>query len=545
MAKHVLFGNDARNRMLTGVNILGDAVGSTIGPKGRNVILEQSSGQPLITNDGVTIAKSITLPDAYENMGAMLVAQAAAKTNELAGDGTTTATVLTQAMINKGDEYLNKGYNPVDIRRGIELTTKFVVEQLANQAKVIDTNEEIAQVASVSSADPLIGQLIADAMDKVGKDGIITMEESRGLDTELVVLEGMEYDRGYMSPYMVTNKEKMTAELDQPYILITNHKLSAIGPMLPLLESVVESGHPLLIIANDVEGEVFNSLIMNMMQGSFTNVMIKTPGFGERSKDLLQDLAVATGGTFFDADLGQGFEGADKDSLGRALKAIITKSSTTIIETGGAVEDVKDQTDMINAQLALAKTEVDENHLRQRLAKLSGGVAVIKVGAATETEMKERKMRIEDALNATKAAVKEGIVAGGGYTLFTLSTSHETLSFVEELATDGEIAGYNVVVEAMKQPFIRIIENAGKDSSIVDESIAYGRGYNAATGKFVHLIEDGVIDPVTVTRSALQNASSIASLYLTTDTAVSIIKENDASNPNDITIPLGQLAQQY
>lgn len=545
MAKHVLFGNDARNRMLTGVNILGDAVGSTIGPKGRNVILEQSSGQPLITNDGVTIAKSITLPDAYENMGAMLVAQAAAKTNELAGDGTTTATVLTQAMINKGDEYLNKGHNPVDIRRGIELTTKFVVEQLANQAKVIDTNEEIAQVASVSSADPLIGQLIADAMDKVGKDGIITMEESRGLDTELVILEGMEYDRGYMSPYMVTNKEKMTAELDQPYILITNHKLSAIGPMLPLLESVVESGHPLLIIANDVEGEVFNSLIMNMMQGSFTNVMIKTPGFGERSKDLLQDLAVATGGTFFDADLGQGFEGADKDSLGRALKAIITKSSTTIIETGGAVEDVKDQTDMINAQLALAKTEVDENHLRQRLAKLSGGVAVIKVGAATETEMKERKMRIEDALNATKAAVKEGIVAGGGYTLFTLSTSHETLSFVEELATDGEIAGYNVVVEAMKQPFIRIIENAGKDSSIVDESIAYGRGYNAATGKFVHLIEDGVIDPVTVTRSALQNASSIASLYLTTDTAVSIIKESDASNPNDITIPLGQLAQQY
>lgn len=545
MAKHVLFGDDARNRMLTGVNILGDAVGSTIGPKGRNVILEQSSGQPLITNDGVTIAKSITLPDAYENMGAMLVAQAAAKTNELAGDGTTTATVLTQAMINKGDEYLNKGHNPVDIRRGIELTTKFVVEQLANQAKVIDTNEEIAQVASVSSADPLIGQLIADAMDKVGKDGIITMEESRGLDTELVILEGMEYDRGYMSPYMVTNKEKMTAELDQPYILITNHKLSAIGPMLPLLESVVESGHPLLIIANDVEGEVFNSLIMNMMQGSFTNVMIKTPGFGERSKDLLQDLAVATGGTFFDADLGQGFEGADKDSLGRALKAIITKSSTTIIETGGAVEDVKDQTDMINAQLALAKTEVDENHLRQRLAKLSGGVAVIKVGAATETEMKERKMRIEDALNATKAAVKEGIVAGGGYTLFTLSTSHETLSFVEELATDGEIAGYNVVVEAMKQPFIRIIENAGKDSSIVDESIAYGRGYNAATGKFVHLIEDGVIDPVTVTRSALQNASSIASLYLTTDTAVSIIKESDASNPNDITIPLGQLAQQY
>lgn len=543
MAKHVLFGQDARAKMINGVNILGNSVGSTIGPKGRNVILQQPSGQPLITNDGVTIAKSITLPDPYENMGAMLVAQAAAKTNELAGDGTTTATVLTQAMINKGDEYLGSGLNAVDIRRGIELTTKHVVELLSKQAKIIDTNEEIAQVASVSSADAVIGQLIADAMDKVGKDGIITMEESRGLETELTVLEGMEYDRGYISPYMVTNKEKMTAELEQPYILITNHKLSVIDPLLPLLEDVANSGHPLLIIANDVEGEVFNSLVMNMMQGGFKNVMIKTPGFGDRSKELLQDLAIATGGTFFDADLGHDFSGADKDSLGQALKVVVTKSSTTIIDTGGGAEDVADRVKEIQAQLALAKTEADENHLRERLAKLAGGVAVIKVGAATETEMKERKMRIEDALNATKAAVKEGIVAGGGYTLFMLSLDMELNKFIETLNTDGERAGFNVVCDAMMRPFERIIENAGKDRAVIDKALELGKGYNAATGQFVDLIEDGVIDPVTVTRSALQNAASIASLYLTTDTAVSIIPENESGN--DITIPLGQLAQPY
>ena len=545
MAKHVLFGQQAREKMLHGVNILGDSVGSTIGPKGRNVILQQPSGQPLITNDGVTIAKSITLPDPYENMGAMLVAQAAAKTNELAGDGTTTATVLTQAMINKGDEYLGQGYNAVDIRRGIELTTKHVVDLLSKQAKIIDTNEEIAQVASVSSADAAIGQLIADAMDKVGKDGIITMEESRGLETELVVLEGMEYDRGYISPYMVTNKEKMTAELEQPYILITNHKLSAVEPLLPLLEDVANSGHPLLIIANDVEGDVFNSLIMNMMQGTFKNVMIKSPGFGDRSKDLLQDLAVATGGTFFDADLGHDFSGADKDSLGQALKVVISKSSTTIIDTGGGAEDVAERVKEIQAQLALAKTEADENHLRERLAKLAGGVAVIKVGAATETEMKERKMRIEDALNATKAAVKEGIVAGGGYTLFELATALRNGDFQYTLSNEGERYGHKVVVDAMNVPFNKIISNAGRDTSeITKEAMLSGKGYNAATGKFVDLIEDGVIDPVTVTRSALQNAASIASLYLTTDTAVSIIPENE-SGGNDITIPLGQLAQPY
>lgn len=543
MAKDVLFGKDARSKMLTGVNILGDAVGSTIGPKGRNVILEQNSGQPLITNDGVTIAKSITLPDPYENMGAMLVAQAAAKTNDLAGDGTTTATVLTQAMINNGAEYLEQGFNPVDIRRGIELTTKYIVDRLAGQAKPINTSEEIAQVASISSADAGIGQLIADAMDKVGKDGIITMEESRGLDTELVVLEGMEYDRGYMSPYMVTNKEKMTVELEQPYILITNHKLGVIGPILPLLEDVANSGHPLLVIADDVEGEVFNSLVMNAMQGSFKTAIIKSPGFGQRSKDLMQDLAIATGGTFFDADLGQGFDGADKDSLGQALKVVVSKSTTTIIDTGGAVEDVADRVKEINAQIAIAKTDTDEQHLRERLAKLAGGVAVIKVGAATETEMKERKMRIEDALNATKAAVKEGIVAGGGYTLFRLATDSEVAKFSETLDNDGERAGFASVLSAMMQPIERIVYNAGRSTATIDKMIETGKGFNARTGQFVDLIGDGVIDPVTVTRSALQNAASIASLYLTTDTAVSIIREKESDN--DITIPLGQLAQQY
>ena len=539
MPKDVQFGTNARERMLEGVNILGNAVGATIGPKGRNVILEQTTGQPLITNDGVTIAKSITLPDPYQNMGAMLVAQAAAKTNDLAGDGTTTATVLTQAMINKGHELLEQGQNPVDLREGIQKAAEFVSDYLVKTSKKIDTNEEIAQVASVSSADKAIGQFIADAMDKVGKDGVITMEESRGLHTELEVLEGMEWDRGYMSPYMVTNPERMEAVYHNPYILVTSHKLSTISPLLPLLEEVVQTDVPLLIIADDVEGETFNTLVMNAMQGSFKVVTIKAPGFGDRRKDILEDIAVATGATFFNADLAMSFEEATVANLGRASKIIVTRSTTTIIEGQGDEFALEDRKKMIEAQIEQAKTEVDEQKLRERLAKLSGGVAVIKVGAATEAEMKERKMRIEDALNATKAAVKEGIVAGGGYAL--LRASEKLAGYIVNLP-ENEVAGASIVHHAILQPFTRIVENAGQNAKVITHSMGLGLGYNAATGEFVNLIEDGVIDPVTVTRSAVQNAASIASLYLTTEVAVTNIREK-ADDNSDITIPLGSTAR--
>ncbi len=539
MAKDVLFGKDARERMLQGVNILGDSVGSTIGPKGRNVILEQSTGQPLITNDGVTIAKTITLPDPYQNMGAMLVAQAASKTNDLAGDGTTTATVLTQSMINEGHRLLEEGKNPVDLREGITIAVEYAQERLREISKPITTSEEIAQVASVSSADKNIGQLIAEAMDKVGKDGVITMEESRGLHTELEVLEGMEWDRGYMSPYMVTNPERMEAVYEDAYILVTSHKLDTISPLIPLLEEVVQSDKPLLIIADDVEGETFNTLVMNAMQGSFKVVTIKAPGFGDRRKDILEDIAIATGAKFFNADLAMSFEDATLADLGHASKIIVTRNTTTIIEGDGDADAIEQRKLMIEAQIEQAKTEVDEQKLRERLAKLSGGVAVIKVGAATEAEMKERKMRIEDALNATKAAVKEGIVAGGGYTLYTLASELKNLT----IEHDRELwDGFLIVEKAMKQPFTRIVENAGKNVNVISESMTDGKGYNASTGKFVDLIEDGVIDPVTVTRSALQNASSIASLYLTTEVAVTNIREKE-DNSGDITIPLGSAAR--
>lgn len=543
MFKDVIFGDNARERMLIGVNVLGDAVSSTIGPKGRNAIIEQGNGQPLITNDGVTIAKSIRLPNAYENMGAMLVAQAAAKTNDLAGDGTTTATVLTQAMINKGDEALKTGLNPVDLRNGIHATANYVVEELSKVAKQIDTNDEIAQVASVSAADENIGQLIANAMSKVGKDGVITMEESRGINTELLVTEGMEYDRGYISPYFVIDNQRMRTQLIEPLILITSHKLSHINPLIPLLEQVFESGRPLLIIADDVEGEVLNTLVQNVLARQIHCMVIKSPGFGDRRKEILEDIAVATGGKFIDADLAQGFDDIKLEDLGTAAKTVTTKTSTTIVEPGGYTDDINHRISVIQAQLESAKTEIDERHFQERLAKLAGGVAVIKVGAATETEMRERKMRIEDALNATKAAVKEGIVAGGGHELFKIALAKDANNFVSSLSNDGEITGGNIVLEAMIEPFHKIIRNAGYSTqSIVDEAIAKGLGFNSKTGEYVDLITDGVIDPVTVTKSALQNAASIASMYLTTEVAISNIKEVEASN-GDMTIPLGALTQ--
>ena len=518
MAKEIKFSSDARSAMVRGVDILADTVKVTLGPKGRNVVLEKSFGSPLITNDGVTIAKEIELEYHFENMGAKLVSEVASKTNDIAGDGTTTATVLTQAIVREGIKNVTAGANPIGIRRGIETAVAAAVEALKNNAIPVANKEAIAQVAAVSSRSEKVGEYISEAMEKVGKDGVITIEESRGMETELEVVEGMQFDRGYLSQYMVTDNEKMVADLENPYILITDKKISNIQEILPLLESILQSSRPLLIIADDVDGEALPTLVLNKIRGTFNVVAVKAPGFGDRRKAMLEDIAILTGGTVITEDLGLELKDATIEALGQAAKVSVDKDSTVIVEGAGNPEAIANRVAVIKSQIETTTSEFDREKLQERLAKLSGGVAVIKVGAATETELKEMKLRIEDALNATRAAVEEGIVAGGGTALVNVISAVETLEL-----TGDEATGRNIVLRALEEPVRQIAYNAGYEGSIVIDRLKnaeLGTGFNAATGEWVNMIEAGIIDPVKVSRSALQNAASVASLILTTEAVV-------------------------
>ncbi|KJQ76343.1 molecular chaperone GroEL [Streptococcus infantis] len=518
MAKDIKFSSDARSAMVRGVDILADTVKVTLGPKGRNVVLEKSFGSPLITNDGVTIAKEIELEDHFENMGAKLVSEVASKTNDIAGDGTTTATVLTQAIVREGIKNVTAGANPIGIRRGIEAAVAAAVEALKNNAIPVANKEAIAQVAAVSSRSEKVGEYISEAMEKVGKDGVITIEESRGMETELEVVEGMQFDRGYLSQYMVTDNEKMVADLENPYILITDKKISNIQEILPLLESILQSSRPLLIIADDVDGEALPTLVLNKIRGTFNVVAVKAPGFGDRRKAMLEDIAILTGGTVITEDLGLELKDATIEALGQAAKVSVDKDSTVIVEGAGNPEAIANRVAVIKTQIETTTSEFDREKLQERLAKLSGGVAVIKVGAATETELKEMKLRIEDALNATRAAVEEGIVAGGGTALVNVIPAVEALEL-----TGDEATGRSIVLRALEEPVRQIAYNAGYEGSIVIDRLKNaeaGTGFNAATGEWVNMIEAGIIDPVKVSRSALQNAASVASLILTTEAVV-------------------------
>ena len=518
MAKDIKFSADARSSMVRGVDILADTVKVTLGPKGRNVVLEKSFGSPLITNDGVTIAKEIELEDHFENMGAKLVSEVASKTNDIAGDGTTTATVLTQAIVREGIKNVTAGANPIGIRRGIEAAVATAVEALKSNSVPVSSKEAIAQVAAVSSRSEKVGEYISEAMEKVGKDGVITIEESKGMETELDVVEGMQFDRGYLSQYMVTDNEKMVAELDNPYILITDKKISNIQEILPLLESILQSSRPLLIIADDVDGEALPTLVLNKIRGTFNVVAVKAPGFGDRRKAMLEDIAILTGGTVITEDLGLELKDATIAALGQASKVTVDKDSTVIVEGSGNPEAIANRTGIIKSQIESATSEFDREKLQERLAKLSGGVAVIKVGAATETELKEMKLRIEDALNATRAAVEEGIVSGGGTAFVNVLGAVAALEL-----TGDEATGRNIVLRALEEPVRQIALNAGYEGSIVIDRLKNseaGTGFNAATGEWVNMIEAGIIDPVKVTRSALQNAASVASLILTTEAVV-------------------------
>lgn len=527
MAKDIKFSENARRSLLKGVDKLADTVKTTIGPKGRNVVLEQSYGNPDITNDGVTIAKSIELKDHYENMGAKLVAEAAQKTNDIAGDGTTTATVLTQAIAREGMKNVTAGANPVGIRRGIEKATQAAVDELHKISHKVESKDQIANVAAVSSASKEVGDLIADAMEKVGHDGVITIEDSRGINTELSVVEGMQFDRGYLSQYMVTDNDKMEADLDNPYILITDKKISNIQDILPLLQSVVQEGRALLIIADDITGEALPTLVLNKIRGTFNVVAVKAPGFGDRRKAQLQDIAVLTGGTVISDDLGMNLKDATVEQLGQANKVTVTKDSTTIVDGAGAKEAIAERVDQIKQAISKATSDFDKEKLQERLAKLSGGVAVVRVGAATETEMKEKKYRIEDALNATRAAVQEGFVPGGGTALVNVLPA---LDEVE--ATGDEATGVNIVKDALEAPVRQIAENAGVEGSVIVNQLKSekpGIGYNAADGKFEDMVKAGIVDPTKVTRSALQNAASVSALLLTTE-AVVADKPDDSKN---------------
>ncbi|MED4270570.1 chaperonin GroEL [Geobacillus stearothermophilus] len=530
MAKEIKFSEEARRAMLRGVDKLADAVKVTLGPKGRNVVLEKKFGSPLITNDGVTIAKEIELEDPFENMGAKLVAEVASKTNDIAGDGTTTATVLAQAMIREGLKNVAAGANPMGIRRGIEKAVAVAVEELKAISKPIKGKESIAQVAAISAADEEVGQLIAEAMERVGNDGVITLEESKGFTTELDVVEGMQFDRGYVSPYMITDTEKMEAVLENPYILITDKKVSSIQELLPVLEQVVQQGRPLLIIAEDVEGEALATLVVNKLRGTFNAVAVKAPGFGDRRKAMLEDIAILTGGEVISEELGRELKSTTIASLGRASKVVVTKETTTIVEGAGDSERIKARINQIRAQLEETTSEFDREKLQERLAKLAGGVAVIKVGAATETELKERKLRIEDALNSTRAAVEEGIVAGGGTALMNV---YSKVAAIE--AEGDEATGVKIVLRAIEEPVRQIAQNAGLEGSIIVERLKNekpGIGFNAATGEWVDMIEAGIVDPTKVTRSALQNAASVAAMVLTTEAVVADKpEENKGGNP--------------
>ena len=518
MAKDIKFSADARSAMVRGVDILADTVKVTLGPKGRNVVLEKSFGSPLITNDGVTIAKEIELEDHFENMGAKLVSEVASKTNDIAGDGTTTATVLTQAIVREGIKNVTAGANPIGIRRGIEAAVATAVEALKSNSVPVSNKEAIAQVAAVSSRSEKVGEYISEAMEKVGNDGVITIEESKGMETELDVVEGMQFDRGYLSQYMVTDSEKMVADLDNPYILITDKKISNIQEILPLLESILKTNRPLLIIADDVDGEALPTLVLNKIRGTFNVVAVKAPGFGDRRKAMLEDIAILTGGTVITEDLGLELKDATIEALGQASKVTVDKDSTVIVEGSGNPEAIANRVAVIKSQIESTTSEFDKEKLQERLAKLSGGVAVIKVGAATETELKEMKLRIEDALNATRAAVEEGIVSGGGTAFVSVLGAVAALEL-----TGDEATGRNIVLRALEEPVRQIALNAGFEGSIVIDRLKNseaGTGFNAATGEWVNMIEAGIIDPVKVTRSALQNAASVASLILTTEAVV-------------------------
>ena len=529
MSKEIKFSSDARSAMVRGVDILADTVKVTLGPKGRNVVLEKSFGSPLITNDGVTIAKEIELEDHFENMGAKLVSEVASKTNDIAGDGTTTATVLTQAIVREGIKNVTAGANPIGIRRGIETAVAAAVESLKNNAIPVANKEAIAQVAAVSSRSEKVGEYISEAMEKVGKDGVITIEESRGMETELEVVEGMQFDRGYLSQYMVTDSEKMVADLENPYILITDKKISNIQEILPLLESILQSNRPLLIIADDVDGEALPTLVLNKIRGTFNVVAVKAPGFGDRRKAMLEDIAILTGGTVITEDLGLELKDATIEALGQAARVTVDKDSTVIVEGAGNPEAISHRVAVIKSQIETTTSEFDREKLQERLAKLSGGVAVIKVGAATETELKEMKLRIEDALNATRAAVEEGIVAGGGTALVNVIPAVADLEL-----TGDEATGRNIVLRALEEPVRQIAHNAGFEGSIVIDRLKnaeLGTGFNAATGEWVNMIDQGIIDPVKVSRSALQNAASVASLILTTEAVVANKPEPAAPAP--------------
>ncbi|MCY9184940.1 chaperonin GroEL [Bacillus halotolerans] len=526
MAKDIKFSEEARRAMLRGVDALADAVKVTLGPKGRNVVLEKKFGSPLITNDGVTIAKEIELEDAFENMGAKLVAEVASKTNDVAGDGTTTATVLAQAMIREGLKNVTAGANPVGVRKGMEQAVNVAIENLKEISKPIEGKESIAQVAAISAADEEVGSLIAEAMERVGNDGVITIEESKGFTTELEVVEGMQFDRGYASPYMVTDSDKMEAVLDNPYILITDKKITNIQEILPVLEQVVQQGKPLLLIAEDVEGEALATLVVNKLRGTFNAVAVKAPGFGDRRKAMLEDIAVLTGGEVITEDLGLDLKSTEIGQLGRASKVVVTKENTTIVEGAGETDKISARVTQIRAQVEETTSEFDREKLQERLAKLAGGVAVIKVGAATETELKERKLRIEDALNSTRAAVEEGIVSGGGTALVNVYNK------VAAVEAEGDAqTGINIVLRALEEPIRQIAHNAGLEGSVIVERLKneeIGVGFNAATGDWVNMIEKGIVDPTKVTRSALQNAASVAAMLLTTEAVVADKPEENA-----------------
>lgn len=531
MAKDIKYGLDSRKSLETGINKLADAVKVTVGPKGRNVVIDKAYGAPLITNDGVTIAKEIELEDKFENMGAQLLKEVAIKTNDVAGDGTTTATILAQAIVREGLKNIAAGANPVIIKKGIEEAVKIVVEEIKSFSTPVETTEAIAQVGAISSADPKVGQLIADAMDKIGRDGVISVEESNTMDTNLSVVEGMQFDKGYLSPYMVSDGEKKLAELENPYILITDKKINNIQEVLPVLEQVVESSRPLLIIADDVEGEVLTTLVLNKLRGTFNVVAVKAPGYGENRDAILEDIAVLTGTQVFKEELNDDLKLVSLDQLGSAKKVNVDKDSTTIVDGSGSKENLENRIKQIKADIANSESEFDIKRYQERLAKLSGGVALIQVGAVTEVEMKEKKLRIEDALAATKAAVEEGIVAGGGTVLIdSINSLDKYISSVD----GDEKTGAMIVARALEEPLRQIAENAGIEGAVIVNEVKVsdkGLGYDALNGEFVDMVKTGIVDPTKVTRSALENAASIASMILTTEAAIADIEEENPMNP--------------
>ncbi len=531
MAKDIKYGADAREALESGVNQLADTVKVTLGPKGRNVVLDKSFGAPLITNDGVTIAKEVELEDGFENMGAQLVKEVATKTNDVAGDGTTTATLLAQSMVNAGMKQLESGANPIILRKGMHKATEKAVECIAEMSSEVTGKEQIARVAAISAGDDEVGDMVADAMEKVSNDGVITIEESKTMKTELDLVEGMQFDRGYISAYMSTDMEKMEANLDDPFVLITDKKISNIQEILPLLEQIVQAGSKLLIIAEDIEGEALTTLIVNKLRGTFNVVAVKAPGYGDRRKEMLADIAILTGGTVISEDLGLSLADTKIEQLGRAKSVKVTKDNTTIVEGLGDSTQIEQRVNQIKAQIEETTSEFDKEKLQERLAKLAGGVAVIRVGAATEPEMQEKKLRMEDALNATRAAVEEGIIAGGGSAY--IHASKEVAKLVDEL-DDDEKAGAQIIYDALQSPLYTIAENAGNDGKEVVAKIQDsdpGQGFDALHGDYVEMVEAGILDPAKVTRSALQNATSVASTLLTTESVVSTIKEDNPVPP--------------